>query len=162
MTFNELINKYVSDTDTKQMQQITCIVSDFIEKEDCDTKNILLKKVFGVVGKGHFDENFAKHQISDMYYVDTSGVKHYAPYWTDGDLRTIYEPLKEQVKPYNFYDFMVVMNMMGSDQILKLKKWFPDATQDELLDKLVEESINWLNDEDNPFGDTKAWSYFNH
>ena len=35
------------------------------------------------------------------------------------------------------------------------------ATEEELLSKLVEESINYLDDADNPYGSEKIWRYLN-
>ena len=43
--------------------------------------------------------------------------------------------------------------------MLLQKKWFPNGDH---LDKIVELTINWLNDSDNPYGDSKIWSYFNN
>lgn len=162
MTFEELILHYSSEADTEQMKEVTSIISDFIEKKmSYEDKETLLKKLYGIVGGGHFDKCFSDIQVADMYYTDKEDVKHYAPYWTEGELKSLFDTLKDTIKPYNFYDFVVVMNMVKSDQYLKLKKWFPAATEDELLDKLVDEAVTWLNDPDNPFGSTKAWSYFN-
>lgn len=162
MTYEELMLNYHPEVDDEQMKLVTSIVSDFIEKSTLNDKETLLRKIYGVVGNGHYDRCFAERQIADMYYLDNSNTKHYAPYWTEGELKTLYDSLKESIKPYNFYDFAVVMNMVKSDQYRKLKKWFPSATEDELLDKFVDEAVTWLDDPDSPCGSTKVWYYFNH
>ena len=59
---------------------------------------------------------------------------------------------------YNRWDFDVTMNMIKSDYYPLLRKWFPEDKN--LDDKIVELTINWLNDDDNPFGDAKIWCYF--
>lgn len=51
--------------------------------------------------------------------------------------------------------------MIKSDNYMKLKKWFPNATKEDILEKIIEETLNWLEDEDNPFGKEKVWRYFN-
>jgi hypothetical protein len=51
--------------------------------------------------------------------------------------------------------------MVKSDNCNKLRSWFPDATEMELLDKLVEEALNYLDDADNPYGTEKIWKYLN-
>ena len=162
MTLERLILENVSDTDISPMKSLTKLISDFIENNvQEEARNTLMKKTYGLVGGGHFNEYFANEQIADMYYMDGNGVKHYAPYWTEGELRSVYDSKKDDLAPYNFYDFIVVMNMSKSDQFLKLKRWFPTATDEELLDKIIDESITWLDDTDNPYGDKKAWGYFN-
>jgi hypothetical protein len=42
-----------------------------------------------------------------------------------------------------------------------LKIWFPGATEEELMSKLVEEAVNYLDDADNPYGTEKVWRYLN-
>lgn len=42
-----------------------------------------------------------------------------------------------------------------------LRKWFPSATDKELEQKVVESTVNWLNDDDNPYGTAKVWGYLN-
>jgi hypothetical protein len=89
-----------------------------------------------------------------MYYVDSDG-RHYAPYWEDTS--SIYNVSKRRLsKDYNRWDFEVTMNMIKSDMYPILKEWFPE--EKDLKDKIVELTINWLNDDDYP--DHKIWNYF--
>lgn len=91
-----------------------------------------------------------------MYYEE-NGIRHYAPYWDD--LSTIYNTNKRKlIFPYNKWDWEVTMNMIKSDYYPLLKRWFPE--EKDMLDKIIDLTINWLNDEDNPFGDSKIWCYF--
>ena len=60
--------------------------------------------------------------------------------------------------PYNKWDFEVALNMIKSDNYPLLKEWFPD--EKDLMGRILELTINWLNDEDNPYGDAKVWGYF--
>jgi hypothetical protein len=96
-----------------------------------------------------------------MYYIDANVVKHQAPYWGEPEVRLAYEQIKSKIPHYNFYDFEVTLNMVKSDNCNKLKKWFPNATDEELKGKLIEEAVNYLDDEDNPYGDEKIWMYLN-
>ena len=96
-----------------------------------------------------------------MYYVDESGERHYAPYWDDGALLSIYQDNKERVPGYNQWDWMVLMNMIKSDNCRLYSGWFPEAGEAELNEKYVQASVNWLRDEDNPFGKSKVWGYLN-
>ena len=145
-----------------KMWCITKILSDSIEEFVPEKqKEILKNKVYYSTNGGHYDREFADRAIAKFYYVDTTGVKHQAPYWTEPEVKTIYETVKSKIPAYNFYDFEVTLNMMKSDNCNKLKRWFPQATDKELLDKLIEEAVNYLSDDDNPYGNEKIWKYLN-
>ena len=145
-----------------KMWCITKILSDSIEEFVPEKqKEILKTKVYYNTNGGHFDHDFADRAISKFYFVDAQGVKHQAPYWTESDVKAIYESVKSKIPAYNFYDFEVTLNMVKSDNCNKLKKWFPQATDKELMDKLVEEAVNYLDDADNPYGSEKVWRYLN-
>ena len=145
-----------------KMWCITKILSDSIEEFVPEKqKEILKTKVYYSTNGGHYDREFADRAIAKFYYVDTTGVKHQAPYWTEPEVKTIYETVKSKIPAYNFYDFEVTLNMMKSDNCNKLKRWFPQATDKELLDKLIEEAVNYLSDDDNPYGNEKIWKYLN-
>ena len=140
----------------------TKILSDAIEEYVPEKQKEAIKtKVYYSTNGGHFNRDFADSAIARFYYVDASGVKKQAPYWTESEVKEIYETVKTKIPAYNFYDFEVTLNMVKSDNCNKLKKWFPQATDKELLDKLVEEALNYLIDEDNPFGTEKIWKYLN-
>ena len=145
-----------------KMWCITKILSDAIEGYVPDKqKEVIKTKVYYSTFGGHFNRNFANSAISKFYYVDASGVRHDAPYWTEPEVKEVYETVKSRIPAYNFYDFEVTLNMVKSDNCNKLKKWFPQATDKELMDKLIDEAVNFLSDEDNPYGDEKIWKYLN-
>lgn len=145
-----------------KMWRATKIFSDAIEEyvSEKEKEGIKTKIYYSTFG-GHFNKDFADSAISKFYYTDLTGVKHQAPYWTEAEVRKIYETIKTKIPAYNFYDFEVTLNMVKSDNCNKLKLWFPQATEEELLNKLVEEAINWLDDADNPYGTEKVWRYLN-
>ena len=79
-----------------------------------------------------------------MYYKE-NGVKHYAPYWSDvSDLFLLSR--KKIPSQYNKWDFMLALNTIKSDYYPLLKGWFSDER--EIQNKIIELTINWLNDED--------------
>ena len=162
MDIYSILKNGLRDEGSDKMWCITKILSDSInefipEKQ----KDILLDKVYYSVNGGHFDKEFADKAISKFYYVDEAREKHQAPYWTESEIRPIYNQVRSRIPEYNFYDFEVTMNMVKSDNCNKLKRWFPEASSAELFDKLVEEAVNYLDDEDNPFGNEKIWKYLN-
>ena len=146
-----------------KMWGIAKILSDSIEEYVPEKqRDVLLTKVYYSTKGGHFDRDFADRAISKFYFVSPDDVRHQAPYWTEPEVRTIYESIRNKIPAYNFYDFEVTLNMVKSDNCNKLKKWFPQASDKELLDRLVEEAVNYLDDADNPYGTEKIWKYLNH
>lgn len=140
----------------------TKILSDAIEQYVPEKQREAIKtKVYYSSFGGHFNRDFADAAISKFYYVDLNGVKHEAPYWAESEVKEVYETVKKKIPDFNFYDFEVTLNMVKSDNCNKLKNWFPEASKEELLEKLVEEAVNYLDDADNPFGTEKVWKYLN-
>lgn len=121
----------------------------------------ILKKVYCIVEGGHYNEHFAEEKVAEMFYTE-NGKNVYAPYWTVSQVEEIYLTVKNKlIANYNMWDFYVAINMIKSDNILLLKKWFPEDTEEQIEEKIIELTMNWLNDKDNPYGDKKVWGYFN-
>ena len=145
-----------------KMWCITKILSDSVEEYVPEKqKEALLNRVYYSVNGGHFNKESADRAIAKLYYLDESKQKHFAPYWAESELKPLYDGIRNKIPAYNFYDFVVTMNMIKSDNYLKLKRWFPEATDAELVSKFVEETVNYLDDEDNPFSNEKIWKYLN-
>ena len=160
MSITDIIAKYGGDKDEKTMLMVTDMVSDFLKdnvSEELYSK--VCKDIYSMVAGGHYNEEFAKKQIPKMYYADSEGKKHYAPYWTDAEVEEIYKLNKSNIPDaYNLYDFMVTLNMIKSDYHNILEGWFEGANNEK---RYIELAINWLDDDDNPFGEEKVWKYFN-
>lgn len=160
MSFAEIIKTYGEGKGEKAMVAINNLISDYLRKAlPEEDYRCLCKKVFGVLSDGHYDKDFADAQIANMYYADKDG-EHFAPYWTEGEARELYNANKAKIKQgYNFFDFEVALNMVKSDYYGIMDKWFPDSKDNE--QRYVDLALNWLNDDDNPYGDQKVWGYFN-
>ena len=162
MDIYSILKDSLKEEGSDKMWCITKVLSDSIESFVPEKqKEVLLNKVYYSVNGGHFNKEFADMTIPRFYYVDTDKVKHQAPYWTEEEVRTIYKNLKNKIPDYNFYDFEVALNMIKSDNCNKLKRWFPEEDKEELLERLIEETVNYLDDEDNPYGTEKVWKYLN-
>ena len=121
----------------------------------------LVKGVYALINGKHFNEEFGKWQVEQMHFKDKSGGIHKAPYWTDDAIKSVYEAHKSKMNNYPMWDFYVTINMMKADNYCMLKRWYQDATDEELDAKFIEMAINYLNDDDAPNPQTKIWSYFN-
>lgn len=140
--------------------EILSILSKALNNLPEEDKELLTKKVYYLLNGGHYDEEFAKAAVAKMYYLDGKE-KVYAPYWMQGEIEKLYNQVKNEIDDYNLWDFYVTMNMIMSDNYPLLIKRYPESSKDEKTNIILEDSINYLNDEDNPFGTEKIWGYLN-
>ena len=162
MNLYELTKKYSNGKGEDMMWKTLSIVSDAVESSMSEEdKKCMLRKVYGAMSDGHYNEEFAHEDIAKMYYIDRDRKKHYAPYWSDEDLKSIYQERRSEIPEYNCWDFAVTMSMIKSDYCPLLMSWFPGIGEEERNDKIVQLAINWLKDDDNPFGKSKTWRYLN-
>ncbi|MBO4718954.1 MAG: hypothetical protein J5658_03670 [Prevotella sp.] len=127
-----------------------------------EERDRLKKKIYAMLSGGHYEKEFAMETVDGMYYIDKAGNEHRAPFWDTDTILNIYEDVKNKIPNYNCWDFYVALNMVASDNWCLLNKWFPEMDDEERDAKMVEMTVNWLDDPDNPFGNEKAWGYFNH
>ena len=139
------------------------VISDAIERGMSDKdKQALFSELYGMLSGGHYDEERAVEAVAKMYYTDRDREKRYAPYWTIPQIDEIYESVSGDIpSAYNGWDFYVTFNMVASDNWRLLHEWWPNITQEQFADKITDLTVNWLSDEDNPWGDKKIWGYLN-
>jgi len=161
MTLYEMTKKYGEGKGEGVMWTTLQTVSDAIEDAmDEDVKKRLMRNLYGQMAGGHYNQEFAQDDVAKMYYKEQSGAKIAAPYWTEAQVKEVYEIVRKDISSqYTFWDFYVTLQMIKSDNVQMLKKWYPAAPPEELDKKLVEMAVNWLNDPDNPYGDHKIWGY---
>lgn len=140
-----------------QMWKTVKKISDFLDDKLSDEdKNCLNRCVYGILSKGHYNEQFAKEDIDNMKMSDGSDIK-----FIGLDIANVWFGEERLPSEYNVYDFWVTCNMLLTDNYGMLKSWFPNDTDDQIMQKVRQSAVNWLNDEDNPFGTSKIWCYFN-
>lgn len=157
----ELIKTYGTGKGEATMWKSVKVISDSVEKHmDEDARDELNRHIFAEMSGGHYDQHFAMEDVRCMYYTDESGEKHYAPYWTPEQVSGVYEKVKREIPEYNMWDFYVTLQMVKADNCPMLKRWFPEAPEEEMTQRVVELAVNWLKDEDWA-GSTKIWDYLN-
>lgn len=163
MNLYYLVKKYGEGKGESMMWRAVAIASEAIDRSmDEVSKKAMLREIYGEMSGCHYNEEYAKEDVSKMYYEDADGNKKSAPYWTDEQVREVYSSIRERIpQEYNEWDFYVTLQMVKSDNCNMLRGWFPEASREELDGKLVESAVNWLNDEDNPYGHSKIWRYLN-
>ena len=117
MELYELIEKYGKGKGESVMWDTTKLVSDFIKPmKETNKKEYwnLMRKVYGLMSGGHYDEVWANHDVSQIEYTDNEGKKHTGAYWTC-------EQIEEATKGMTFpsgttkYDKFVAFNFAKSD-----------------------------------------------
>ena len=120
------------------------------------------RKIYESISGGHYNEEFAHEDVSKMYYINGNGERVNAPYWTDEQVRAVYNNVKSDLpSQYNMWDFYVTLNMTKADNCNLYNKWWQGANSDVIEQKMVETAVNYLNDVDSPHGTEKIWSYIN-
>jgi hypothetical protein len=160
-TLFEIIEKYGNGKGEAVMWRSIKHISDAVEKNmDESAKKALNREIYSEMVGGHYNETLAMEDVKCMYYIDEDGKMVRAPYWTAEQVKDIYDTVRKDIPDYNEWDFFVTMNMVASDNMMLLERWFPTLQRDMLDKKMVEMSINWLTDDD--LGNsTKIWDYIN-
>lgn len=126
-----------------------------------EARNRLKREMYEMMNGQHFDEFYAREAVAKMYYVDSAGDQHMAPYWTETAVKDIYDQVRQSIRPYNFWDFYVTLNMIASDNHSLVEQWFPDESGPERDRRFVSMAVNWLKDPDAKNADSKIWCYYN-
>ena len=165
MNYYDLIKKYGEGKGEAAMWAATKRVSEYLEeiKEKHPEKYwSLIKETYEDMCGPHYNEEFAKWQIEQMYFKDKDGEVHFAPNWSAQQYRTSFELNKHRLKKktYNCWDWAVALEMSYTDNHCMLKMWFPDATDEEIKAKAVDMAVNYLNDDDDS-DDGRIWHRYN-
>lgn len=146
---------------------LVAILENTLENVNAGNTNISEESLFEImkdfheklIGK-HFTEPYALYQVSQMYHTNNKGIKIDAPLFSIEATKKIYD---RRIRPLNkdvtIWDVYVALNAQYHDNINLYEKWFPNATNNEIEDKIIEATIsNWFEDED--ASSDKVWEYF--
>ena len=164
MKYYDLIKEYGAGKGEKVMWATTKRISDFIEPMKQAHPEMywkLIKDTYADMCGKHYNESFGMWQIEQMHFKDKKGVTHHAPHWTKDQYKGAYDVIKSKLKNsnYNMWDVAVTLEMLYSDNYCMYREWWPDASQEVIEGKVIDATINYLNDDDDPDG--KIWSRFN-
>lgn len=138
------------------LENMLCV----LQQEHPDMYWSFIKKTHKTIFGPHYNEEFGEWRIAQMRFRDKAGVEHQAPHWYKDDYRRVYEVSKPKLKNqrYTCWDLAVTLEMIYSDDFCLYKSWWPQATDEQLEEKVLEAAINYLNDDDDPEG--KIWCRF--
>ena len=152
MDVMELVQKYGKGQGEAKMWASVAVLSEALEPmKETDKENYwcILRKMYGVMSDGHYNEEFAQYDVSMIEYTGRNGEKKRGGYWTA-------EQVEEATRNFRFpsgvnkWDKYVAFNLMFSD----LCKKMDDA---QVLEAAY---LFYFADEDWPGGSsTKVWDY---
>lgn len=152
MDVMELVQKYGKGQGEAKMWASVAVLSEALEPmKETDKENYwcILRKMYGVMSDGHYNEEFAMYDVSMIEYTGRNGEKKRGGYWSA-------DQVEEATRGFRFpsgvnkWDKYVGFNLMYSD----LCKKMDDA---QVLDAAY---LFYFADEDWPGGSsTKVWDY---
>lgn len=152
MTIYDLVEKYGKGQGEGKMWASVAVMSDALEpmkETDKEGYWCIMRKMYGVMSDGHYNEEFAMYDVSAIEYTGKNGDKKKGGYWSA-------EQVEEATRNFRFpsgvnkWDKYVAFNLMYSD----LCKKMDDA-------QILEAAFQfYFADEDWPGGSsTKVWDY---
>lgn len=152
MTIYDLVEKYGKGQGEGKMWASVAVMSDALEpmkETDKEGYWCIMRKMYGVMSDGHYNEEFAMYDVSAIEYTGKNGDKKKGGYWSA-------EQVEEATRNFRFpsgvnkWDKYVAFNLMYSD----LCKKFDDG---QILDAAW---LFYFADEDWPGGsDRKVFDY---
>lgn len=108
----------------------------------------------------HFDEMYAKYQVSSMYHTKRNGNICRGEIYSIDEAKQIYEKYVRNLdSSYTYWDVYVAMNAQFHDYACLYNEWYSNITREDLDNKIIASAINfWFKDEDVGVG--KVWNYF--
>lgn len=158
MELYELIEKYGKGKGEPVMWESTKLVSDFIKPmKETNKKEYwkLMRQVYGLMSGGHYNEEFANHDVSQIAYTGKDGKSHAGAYWTC-------EQIEEATRGMQFpsgvtkWDKYVAFNAMKSD----LCKSFDDEQILKAAYDFYFMDEDWSDISGRSGSPTKVWEYF--
>ena len=152
MDVMELVQKYGKGQGEAKMWASVAVLSEALEpmkETDKEAYWCTLRKMYGVMSDGHYNEEFAMYDVSMIEYTGRNGEKKRGGYWSA-------DQVEDATRGYRFpsgvnkWDKFVAFNLMYSD----LCKKMDDA---QVLEAAY---LFYFADEDWPGGSsTKVWDY---
>lgn len=126
-----------------------------MDSEEKEKFHDLMKMVHEGFKGDHFNEAYARHEVSKMFHIESSK-KYVGEKFDMNKAREVFEKYRGIIPAENtIADVYVAINAQYHDYVVLFKSWFSDNCEH----KIIESAINfWFRDDDCPEG--KVWDYF--
>ena len=162
--YNDIINSYkeanVSSTELYNGIMSLHNVFDYVEKQDNKTFWKSMRKLHESIKGAHFDEEYAKWQVSTMYHTADNGKICKGEIYNYDCAKNVFDKYVRNINSsITVWDVYVAINAQYHDYIRLYSEWFRNSNKNELDNKIIESAITfYFKDEDS--GNTKTWNYF--
>lgn len=85
--------------------------------------------------------NIAKIKMSEIYYTDKYGIKHFAPYWGKTLAQHAYNKVYKKLNGLSFDDFYKVLNYKTAKYYIVLMAFYPKISDNKLFYTIVDDII---------------------
>lgn len=139
MSYKEIIKKNWKSGSEEVMNKSVELVEELLEEMKEAHKDrywLFMRKQQGLISGGHYDEDFARYDVSKMYHIDKQGRRVEGEHWSVSQAKEVMQSNGISA-PNNEYDVYVALNAFWhdlsnveeDDEIVKLAVafWFKDA-----------------------------------
>lgn len=119
-----------------------------------------MRKLHESIKGAHFDEEYAKWQVSTMYHTADNGKICKGEIYNYDCAKNVFDKYVRNINSsITVWDVYVAINAQYHDYIRLYSEWFRNINKNELDNKIIESAITfYFKDEDS--GSTKTWNYF--
>jgi hypothetical protein len=160
----DIINSYkeanVSSTELYNGIMSLHNVFDYVEKQDNKTFWKSMRKLHESIKGAHFDEEYAKWQVSTMHHTADNGKVCKGEIYNYDCAKNVFDKYVRNINSsITVWDVYVAINAQYHDYVRLYSEWFRNINKNELDNKIIESAITfYFKDEDS--GSTKTWNYF--
>lgn len=162
--YKDIINSYkeanVSSTELYNGVMSLHNIFDYVEKQDNKIFWKSMRKLHESIKGAHFDEEYAKWQVSTMYHTADNGKICKGEIYNYDCAKNVFDKYVRNINSsITVWDVYVAINAQYHDYIRLYSEWFRNINKNELDNKIIESAITfYFKDEDS--GSTKTWNYF--
>lgn len=162
--YKDIINSYkeanVSSTELYNGIMSLHNVFDYVEKQDNKTFWKSMRKLHESIKGAHFDEEYAKWQVSAMYHTANNGKVCKGEIYNYDCAKNVFDKYVHNINSsITVWDVYVAINAQYHDYIRLYSEWFRNINKNELDNKIIESAIIFYF-KDGDSGSTKTWNYF--
>lgn len=148
MEFKEIIKKNLKNGSEEVMSKSIELVDVLLMEMQSFSKDkywLFMRKQQGLMSGGHYDEDFARYDVSKMWHIDKQGRRIEGEHWSLAQAKEVMQSNGISA-PNNEYDVYVALNAFWhdltcveeDDEIVKLAVafWFKDADFSDKVGKI--------------------------
>lgn len=130
-----------------------------MDEKEHTKKEYASKGLAGTKG-AHFDEEYAKWQVSTMHHTADNGKVCKGEIYNYDCAKNVFDKYVRNINSsITVWDVYVAINAQYHDYVRLYSEWFRNINKNELDNKIIESAITfYFKDEDS--GSTKTWNYF--